>query len=96
MPLPKRLQQELKKLSPTDLKALQGWLARLLQQQECSEASLPGKARAKRHYTYRREYVKCGKEGCSCAKSRGHGPYWYAYWKEGTKLKKKYLGKARR
>jgi hypothetical protein len=49
----------------------------------------------KRSLTYRREYVKCGKKGCSCAKGKGHGPYWYAYWREGKKLKKKYLGKKR-
>jgi hypothetical protein len=50
---------------------------------------------SKRSLTYRREYVKCGKKGCSCAKGKGHGPYWYAYWREGKKLKKKYLGKKR-
>jgi hypothetical protein len=64
--------------------------AKLVQANE----KLPGKA-ASRHYTYRREYVKCGKKGCSCAKGKGHGPYWYAYWREGKKLKKKYLGKKR-
>lgn len=97
MPLPQRLQQELKKLSPKDLKALQGWLTQLLQQQAHAEEKLPGKtSTSKQHYTYRREYVKCGKRGCSCAKGKGHGPYWYAYWKEGGKLKKQYLGKTRR
>lgn len=40
--------------------------------------------------TYRREYVKCGKAGC---KKCPHGPYWYAYWHEGKRLRKKYLGK---
>jgi hypothetical protein len=25
----------------------------------------------------------------------GHGPYWYAYWREGPKVRKKYLGKTR-
>ncbi|MEM1944107.1 MAG: DUF6788 family protein [Candidatus Caldarchaeum sp.] len=97
MPLPKHLQHEIQKLSPKELQALQRWLMQLLQAQEPSEEKLPAKAgTAKQHYTYRQEYVKCGKVGCSCAKGKGHGPYWYAYWKEGSKLKKKYLGKTRR
>jgi hypothetical protein len=93
MPLPKRLRQDLKELSPRELRELQGWLTQLLHQQERIEGRLPGKqGAAKRRYTYRREYVKCGKEGCTCAEGKGHGPYWYAYWKEKGKLKKKYLG----
>nr|BAL52693.1 hypothetical conserved protein [uncultured prokaryote] len=95
MPLPKRLQQELKKLSPTELQALQDWLTQLLQAH--AEEKLPRKtSAAQQHYTYRQEYVKCGKKGCSCAQGQGHGPYWYAYWKEGGTLKKQYLGKTRR
>ena len=44
--------------------------------------------------TYRQEYTKCNKTGCqSCAQLGGHGPYWYAYWRENGKLKKKYIGK---
>jgi len=40
--------------------------------------------------TIRMEYVRCGKSGC-----RGcpHGPYYYAYWRENGKLRKRYLGK---
>jgi hypothetical protein len=46
--------------------------------------NLPGNA------TIRKEYVKCGKSDCRCK----HGPYYYAYWKDGSgKLKKKYIGK---
>jgi hypothetical protein len=39
--------------------------------------------------TIREEHVKCGKPDCSRCK---HGPYYYAYWKENGKLKKKYIG----
>ena len=46
-------------------------------------AGVPGNA------TYRREMVRCGKK--SCAKL--HGPYWYAYWKQGSRLRKRYIGK---
>jgi hypothetical protein len=40
--------------------------------------------------TYRQEMIKCGKKNC---KRCPHGPYWYSYWTENGKLKKKYLGK---
>ena len=38
--------------------------------------------------TLEREYVLCGKPRCS----RRHGPYWYAYWKEGARTRKSYVG----
>jgi hypothetical protein len=40
--------------------------------------------------TIREEYVKCGKPYCSRCE---HGPYYYGYWKENEKLKKKYIGR---
>jgi len=40
--------------------------------------------------TIRKEYVKCGNPYCYRCK---HGPYYYGYWKENGKLKKKYIGK---
>lgn len=42
------------------------------------------------HETFRQEHVKCGRKGC---KKCPHGPYWYAYHREGGKLKKRYVGK---
>jgi hypothetical protein len=42
------------------------------------------------HANVREEHVKCGKPDCKRCK---HGPYYYAYWKENGKLKKKYIGK---
>ena len=42
-----------------------------------------------RNVTIREEYVKCGKSDCPSK----HGPYYYAYWKQNEKLKKKYIGK---
>jgi hypothetical protein len=39
--------------------------------------------------TVREENVRCKKYTCyTCP----HGPYYYAYWKENGKLKKKYIG----
>ncbi len=39
--------------------------------------------------TIREEHVKCKKFQCMMCP---HGPYYYAYWKENGKLKKKYIG----
>lgn len=47
-------------------------------------------------YTFRSEYVKCGKKGCRCEAGEGHGPYTYKYWKEGGRLRKQYVGKSTR
>lgn len=46
------------------------------------------------HITYQLQYRKCGKASCStCRKGQGHGPYWYAYWRVGTRLRSGYVGK---
>ncbi len=95
MPLPRRLHQDVRKLSSHQIKELQAILKKLLHHKEGIAERLPSR-KGTRHYTYRQEYVKCGKEGCKCARGKGHGPYWYAYWKEQGKLKKRYLGKTRR
>ena len=41
--------------------------------------------------TFRYETVRCGKENCSRCP---HGPYWYAYWKEGGRTRSRYIGRA--
>ena len=46
------------------------------------------------HITYQLQYRKCGKPSCStCRDGQGHGPYWYAYWREGSRLRSGYIGK---
>jgi len=46
--------------------------------------------------TYQLQYRKCGKATCStCREGPGHGPYWYAYWREGSRLRSGYIGKVR-
>src|SRR5690349_22978430 len=46
------------------------------------------------HITYQKQFRKCGKASCStCRTSQGHGPYWYAYWREGARLRSGYIGK---
>lgn len=51
---------------------------------------LPGN----QHITYQLQYRKCGKDTCkTCRGDHGHGPYWYAYWREGSRLHSGYIGK---
>ncbi len=47
------------------------------------------------HVTYSQQYRRCGKVGCSlCVRGApGHGPYWYAFWREGGRRHSRYLGK---
>ena len=46
------------------------------------------------HITYQLQYRKCGKQTCkTCREGHGHGPYWYAYWREDSRLKSGYIGK---
>jgi predicted GIY-YIG superfamily endonuclease len=48
------------------------------------------------HITYEQQYRKCNKGACrTCIDGQGHGPYWYAFWREGSKLKSAYIGKER-
>lgn len=45
--------------------------------------------------THRQEWTRCNNERCKrCKDGPGHGPYWYAYWREGETVKKKYIGKS--
>jgi hypothetical protein len=45
---------------------------------------IPGQPRV----SYRRQYVRCGKDCQSCP----HGPYWYAFWKEDGRSCSQYVG----
>jgi predicted ATPase/DNA-binding SARP family transcriptional activator/Tfp pilus assembly protein PilF len=45
------------------------------------------------HITYSREHRRCGKAACAtCRDGPGHGPYWYAVWREGSRVRRRYLG----
>lgn len=39
---------------------------------------------------YRQEHVRCGKPAC---RSCPHGPYWYAYYKEDGRTRRRYVGR---
>jgi hypothetical protein len=38
---------------------------------------------------YRQQRIRCGKDCAACP----HGPYWYAYWKEGGRARSQYIGR---
>ena len=42
--------------------------------------------------SFRQQHVRCGKANCNRCP---HGPYWYAYWREGDKVRSRYIGKTR-
>lgn len=48
-----------------------------------------GTAKDGRRVTYQRELVQCGKADCQ----KWHGPYWYAYWWHGKRVRRRYIGK---
>lgn len=48
-----------------------------------------------RMITYRQEMRRCGKAACrGCQYGPSHGPYWYAYWREDGRVRRRYCGRA--
>ena len=88
MTLPRDLVTEIRRLDQYDLRRLMIIIRGLLLHADGipgpSEPGLP------RGLTYRQEEVVCGKDSCS---SCPHGPYWYAYWKEEGRTRKRYIGR---
>ena len=37
------------------------------------------------------QWVKCGNPKCHCARGDLHGPYWYRFYREGSKVRKAYV-----
>ncbi len=37
------------------------------------------------------QWVRCGRENCRCAHGELHGPYYYRFFREGGRLKKRYV-----
>jgi predicted nicotinamide N-methyase len=60
-----------------------------------TNTSLPDTSSAsqQQHVSYQFQYRKCGKSCTKCDTGKGHGPYWYAYWREGGKVHSRYIGK---
>ena len=86
MSLDRKLIQQLRQLDRHDLRRVLIFVRGLLHSlgDEAAEVVESGSV------TYRLESVKCGKEGC---RTCPHGPYWYAYYREGDKLRSRYIGR---
>lgn len=47
------------------------------------------------NHSVREENRRCGDASCTtCREGNGHGPYRYAVWREGDRVRRKYLGRA--
>lgn len=95
-----RLYKQAQRLSLEEKQALRAWLDEQIAQEQEPPDVKPKKDREiietkkQGRVTYQSELVKCGKDNCRCATDgQLHGPYWYAYRKQGRKLKSWYVGK---
>ena len=95
-----RLHKQIQRLSIEEKRALRTWLDEQIAEDEKPPEVKPKKDREvvetkeEGRITYQSELVKCGKDNCRCATDgQLHGPYWYAYRKQGQKLKSWYVGK---
>jgi hypothetical protein len=85
MTISRELIKQVRSLDTYDLRRLMMLIrGLLLEEQEATPAEGSSKV------TFRQETVKCGKQGCTRCP---HGPYWYAYWREGGKTRSRYVGK---
>ncbi len=96
MPKTKKKEQVLGELNEKQLEELREIDARLqevLQERRNGQTSTEP-IRAEKQIgsiTFRYETVRCGKENCTRCP---HGPYWYAYWKEGGRTRSRYIGRS--
>lgn len=90
MSLDRRLIKEVRGLDQYDLRRLQIFVHGLLVQR--GEEPVPAEPADDSAGTvgYRRQMVRCGKPGCTTCP---HGPYWYAYWREGARVRTRYIGR---
>ena len=86
MSLDRKLIQQLRQLDRHDLRRALIFIRGLLHAMDDDAAEVVEVDSV----TYRLEAVRCGKEGC---RSCPHGPYWYAYYRDGGKLRSRYIGR---
>ncbi|MDQ3940504.1 MAG: hypothetical protein M3238_04040 [Actinomycetota bacterium] len=89
MSFDRRLIRELRRLDQHDLRRVLIFVRGLLQAQGDDFGS-GSEVDPEAGVTYRLESVRCGKPTC---RSCPHGPYWYAYYREGNRLKSRYIGR---
>ncbi len=94
MPRKKQTSNPLTQLSEKELEQLRAIDERLRRVVQERRASLARPAvHAQQTFgsiTFRYETVRCGKANCTRCP---HGPYWYAYWKEGGRTRSRYVGR---
>lgn len=90
MAIDRNLIRAVRRLDEYDLRRLMIFIRGLLLQTD-TPVDERGVGAAHGAVTYRLEQVRCGKEGCTRCP---HGPYWYAYWREGGRQKSRYIGKS--
>ena len=88
MPLDRELSRAVRRLDEFELRRLQILIRGLLLGSDAPIADATDVAAPK--VSYRQQHVKCGKVGCTRCP---HGPYWYGYWREGGRLRSRYIGK---
>lgn len=88
MALDKRLLADLRRLDDPDLRRILIFVRGLLRSRG-DDAGEDFGVDETGPVTYRLESVRCGKPGCTKCP---HGPYWYAYYREGGKVKSRYIG----
>jgi hypothetical protein len=88
VPLSRELIGEVRRLDEYDLRRLTIFVRGLLLARGAEDLDA-GQAPGPR-VTYRQERVRCGRDGCARCP---HGPYWYAYWREGGRVRSRYIGK---
>lgn len=92
MGIQKDLLSEIRGLDEYDLRRLAIFVKGLLLQRGAlaqNDGNQPGRDE-KGKVGYRQQSVQCGKRGC---KTCPHGPYWYAFWREGGRMRSSYIGK---
>jgi len=93
------LKQQILNLSIADQQALQQWLMEHMSKPVAEEDWFPStqnpvhRRQHRGKSCFQLEGVKCGKVGCKCASGELHGPYWYEYFRQGDKVRKRYHGK---
>jgi hypothetical protein len=90
VPIERSLIRKIRRLDIYDLRRLQIFIRGLLVQRGVSDDGDSEAATKTGKVSYRLEEVSCGKPGCTRCP---HGPYWYAYWREGGKVRSRYIGR---
>lgn len=96
-----KLQESIQRLSLEEKQQLYDWLSQEIEHDKQDRAIEPitkeNRALVDQRkiggLIYQLEMVKCGKPNCKCSRGQLHGPYWYAYQRQGDKLKSQYIGK---